>query len=136
MDDNPSIILTVICDDMRQEVGGKSILIGVYAGGILFETLPVVVPTLSIYMEVQPKKPSYERVFSFIKSPSGEEYKSNEGPAAFAYAKYNGPLYFRFPTFTINEEGHYGIYLVMDSAPILARTFSVIKRENLDTQND
>ena len=40
------------CDDMRQEVGGKLTLVGVYNGSLLVPSFPVVLPKLCLALQV------------------------------------------------------------------------------------
>lgn len=39
---------TIWCDDIRQEVGNKPSLMGVFAGGVLLPSLPAVLPRLGV----------------------------------------------------------------------------------------
>jgi len=45
-------VLTVFCDDIRHEVGGKVSYIGVYSGGLFVPAFPVTLPKLCIAMTV------------------------------------------------------------------------------------
>ena len=40
------------CDDIRQEVGGKLTLVGVYNGSLLVPSFPVVLPKLCLALQV------------------------------------------------------------------------------------
>jgi hypothetical protein len=48
----PRHVETVFCDDIRQEVGGKLSLIGVYSGGLLVSAFPVTLPKLCLFVRV------------------------------------------------------------------------------------
>jgi hypothetical protein len=52
---DPEIAATVICDDVRQEVNGKQIIIGVYGNRIVVSSMPFGIP-ISIWMEFDAKK--------------------------------------------------------------------------------
>lgn len=43
---------SVFCDDIRQEVGGKLTLVGVYSGALLVPTFPTVLPKLCIVLDI------------------------------------------------------------------------------------
>ena len=43
-------ILTLFCDDIRQEIGGKFSYIGVYSGGLFVPTFPITLPKLCLAM--------------------------------------------------------------------------------------
>lgn len=45
-------ILTVFCDDIRQEIGGKLSYIGVFSGGLFVPTFPITLPKLCLAMSV------------------------------------------------------------------------------------
>lgn len=45
-------ILTVFCDDIRQEIGGKLSYIGVYSGNMLVSEFPAVLPKLCLALSV------------------------------------------------------------------------------------
>jgi len=44
--------LTVFCDDIRQEIGGKLSYIGVYSGNMLVPAFPAVLPKLCLALSV------------------------------------------------------------------------------------
>jgi len=45
-------VLTVFCDDIRQEIGGKLSYIGVYSGNMLVSEFPAVLPKLCLALSV------------------------------------------------------------------------------------
>ena len=47
---NERYVHAIWCDDIRQEVGNKPSFMGVYTGGILVQTLPIVLPRLAVYI--------------------------------------------------------------------------------------
>jgi hypothetical protein len=51
----PKLISAVLCDDIRQEITGKSILIGAYANELNISSLPAVIP-LAIFLAIEPKE--------------------------------------------------------------------------------
>jgi hypothetical protein len=48
---------TLMCDDVRQEVGGKAILIGVYSPDMVLQSIPAMVPTLAFYQCFESDRP-------------------------------------------------------------------------------
>lgn len=42
----------IYCDDIRDEVGGKSTLVGVYHGSLLVQSFPVTLPKLCVMLQV------------------------------------------------------------------------------------
>lgn len=64
----------VWCDDIRQEVGNKPSLMGVYTGGLAVPSLPVTLPRLAAWINVQtPKNRPFERLNVRIQRNDTEE---------------------------------------------------------------
>lgn len=85
----------VYCDDVRFEVGGKHSLIGCYAGDLLVETMPAVLPKLCIFAQLYTpiEKPFGRLVFKGYRDdelfgevgvPSAELTKEGPPPRAGA----------------------------------------------------
>lgn len=53
--------ITVFCDDLRQEMNGKDIYIGVYGQLILFDKYPITVGRLNVCSFIICKKENFER---------------------------------------------------------------------------
>ena len=49
-------VQTIFCDDVRQEVGNKNSLMGVYAAEMKFSSLPTIVPQLCVLVQVRTPK--------------------------------------------------------------------------------
>lgn len=49
---------TIMCDDLRQEVGGKLILIGCYMGSIAVPHVPIAIPGLTFVQVYESDRPS------------------------------------------------------------------------------
>jgi len=54
---------TVICDDVRMEIGAKFILIGVYANGLSTPQLPLVLPSLTVFQSFSADEVGVSRKF-------------------------------------------------------------------------
>ena len=56
-------IHAVWCDDVRQEVGNKPSLMGVYINSMVFQSLPIVMPRLSVFVWIStPKDTPFEKL--------------------------------------------------------------------------
>jgi hypothetical protein len=106
----PKITHTVICDDIRQEIGNKHSFIGVYGPIILVSKIPYVFPKLSfvLYFEdvkggdvfsVELKNPSGEQLGNTINGTAPEEIKGNIQFQIFAI----------FSPLNVKQEGEYKI---------------------------
>ena len=49
-------ITTIVCDDARQEMGGKISLMGVYSGDLIVNKVPALLPTLSFVISLLESK--------------------------------------------------------------------------------
>lgn len=49
----PRTVSLIVCDDVRQEINGKLILIGVYTGDIVVSALPVTLTQLHFFIEIR-----------------------------------------------------------------------------------
>ena len=68
----PKIKHTIICDDIRQEIGNKHTFIGIYGPNILVTKIPYVFPKLCFVIFCEDVKGG--DVFSIeLKNPSGEQ---------------------------------------------------------------
>jgi len=48
---------TIICDEVRQEINGKFIIIGVYQGTITIPQIPFVLPSLTFFQTLEGDRP-------------------------------------------------------------------------------
>jgi hypothetical protein len=72
----------IVCDDVRREISGKDILIGVYQGAILVPRFPVNL-LLSLWVPLQCNKPgSYPLQFRVV-GPHEVQYVSGVIPTIF-----------------------------------------------------
>lgn len=60
----------IICDDVRKEVSGKDILIGVFSGGISVPAYPAVLRT-ALWIEIEPQHVGVINCELKIETPSG-----------------------------------------------------------------
>ncbi len=105
------------CDDIREEINGKSSLMGVYEGNLVVESLPVRLPKLCvvIFSRFSPDNPV--KTFKVTVELNGEviasipvtetEYKShfNEDDFADNHSLINIKTNVIFSPFVINEDG-------------------------------
>jgi hypothetical protein len=76
----------VLCDEIRQEVNGKFILLGVYMPDMTLSQLPFVIPALTFFVVLESDRPgNYQARFSLESLESGQ--KLFEGMGAVGFAK-------------------------------------------------
>lgn len=93
MPPNPKIEIVLVCDDVRRELSGKDILIGVYSGSIAFPILPAKMNvafwitlrapapgtfTLSLRVNLPQKKPSIDMTMQLDISPPPDKPFSDQ----------------------------------------------------------
>jgi hypothetical protein len=69
----------IICDDIRVEVSGKQILIGVYADVLLFPQLPTQISKLVFRIQVSPIEANLSNLKFIIRSPSNDVVANVDG---------------------------------------------------------
>jgi hypothetical protein len=69
----------VICDDIRRESSGKEILIGVYAGVILFPRLPAILTNLGMRIEFNTSLKSADDLTVELRDPDAQPLLSVTG---------------------------------------------------------
>ena len=65
----PKHEFTLLCDDIRQEMGGKTSLMGLYDHHIVVPQVPFVLPKVCFYSDVQIPEGAKEGTFNVIASP-------------------------------------------------------------------
>ncbi|MGB3583235.1 MAG: hypothetical protein WBA40_19295 [Roseiarcus sp.] len=65
-----TVSAVIICDDIRQEMNGKQILIGVYGNAIIVPSMPFSIP-LSVWMEYNPTKTGPDAVYVKLSYTTG-----------------------------------------------------------------
>lgn len=67
----PRVKYVLVCDDIREEKSNKVIILGLYAGRIIVETIPTLLPKLAVRVCFDLGRP-YEEKFSLaIRRPDG-----------------------------------------------------------------
>jgi hypothetical protein len=131
MSDNNFVCRSVlICDEVREEAGGKQIIIGTYAGVILLPFLPFI-GRITLRFEVKANESHFEHVECTILRPNGSIFSHETKPLDVRYPEF--PTSIVFPLIGLNFEhaGEYTVLLAMDGTPQIAGNFSIITLENV-----
>lgn len=67
----PKVIDWFLCDDIREETGGKVSYMGVYGDDILCSTLPAILPKMALCMKLEVEKEVEDKIFLKIMQPDG-----------------------------------------------------------------
>ena len=122
----------LVCDEIRDEVGGKQIIIGAYSGVILLSLVPFY-GKLTLRFEINIDKPHVDHAECTILRPNGSIFYHYTKPFDVKF-----PLYPNSIVFTLTENfehiGIYAVLLAMDSTPIRVGDFEIVTADSL-TQN-
>jgi len=64
---------TLLCDDIRQEMGGKLSFIGVYSKDIIFREIPTIYPKLCLGIVIEGVKDVFADVKAVLKIPESDD---------------------------------------------------------------
>lgn len=62
-------IISILCDDVRQEIGNKTSLMGIYDKDIVFGDLPALLPKLCLYVRLEGVGTAFQECNITLKSP-------------------------------------------------------------------
>lgn len=126
-----SRIETVFCDDIREEVGNKRSLMGIYQGEMFIQSMPALLPRLCFYVNfVCNISVQLEKVeFKVVKGAEEEELFStgvinpgnttvNENNLGFPYSNRTLTLAFGMSPFMIDSETVIRVVAMIDSRKI------------------
>jgi hypothetical protein len=121
----------IICDEIREEVGRKQIIIGAYAGVIMMPFMPYLSRIFTIRIEVIVHKKQYEKVRCSVIKPDGSEFYNVEMPFTVNYPEFPVAIFFAQIYLNFNETGDYSVHLSMDGEPVRVGSFKVLTAEEL-----
>jgi hypothetical protein len=109
----PKHEFTLIADDIRQEMGGKTSLMGLYDNHIVVPQVPYTLPKVCFYTRFSRMNGDYK--FSFgITAPSGEQKTIIDGSeVSIPEGAKEGTFNVVASPFEVNEEGIYEVVLTL-----------------------
>jgi hypothetical protein len=113
----------LICDDIRREITGKDILIGVYAGDIIVPQVPFSIP-LTLWFELSPEKTGPHKVSVRLSYAGEEVFKLEAGIDVQSV----GPAALPLPSFQLASD-KLGELVVEFSAD--EKTWAEVKRKKI-----
>jgi hypothetical protein len=69
----PKLIDWIICDDVRQEITGKTTIIGIYGSDIIIPQTPMVLPQLCLLTKWDIKSGIFEEIAFRLEIPDGNQ---------------------------------------------------------------
>jgi uncharacterized protein DUF6941 len=130
MDDQEFIFRSMLlCDDVREEIGNKKILIGVYPGGILLPFMPFFTMRIMLCFEIQVNKFHFEHAECTVLRPNGSIFYHESMQFDVKYPEYPTSMTFTLSNLSFEHTGVYPVLLAMDSTPRRVGDFSILTPE-------
>lgn len=120
----------LICDEVREEVGGKQIIIGTYSGVILLPFIPFL-GHITLRFEIKANQPRFEHVECTVLRPNGSIFFHETKPFDVRYPEFPTSIVFPLVGLNFEHAGEYTILLAMDDTPQAVGNFSIITPENV-----
>jgi hypothetical protein len=121
----------LVCDEIREEVGGKQLIIGAYAGVILIPFLPFFSPKISVRFEIKVDKPHYDHAECTVFRPNGSIFYHDTRAFDIRYPEFATAIIFVLNGLIFEHTGEYALLLAMDSAPMAVGNFSIVTPEQI-----
>ena len=116
----------LLCDEIREEIGGKQIIIGAYSGAILIPYTPFFAQRLTIRFEINADASRYEHVECTILRPNHSIFHHSEMAYDLKYPEFPFSLYFVATAITFEQPGEHTVLLAMDSTPTSVGSFLIL----------
>jgi hypothetical protein len=98
-------ITAILCDDVRQEVGNKSSLMGIYDKDIFFTDLPALLPKLCLYVRLEGVGTAFQKCKITLKAPEEDPIHLEISTPEITIGQ-NVSLFSIFSPFRAKKTGH------------------------------
>lgn len=98
-------IKTLLCDDVRQEVGGKISLMGIYSKDIIVNNVPTILPIINFVIMFEDIKEPFSTLFVTVVTPKSDPLQFNYPAPPDIEPGKNINLVMGLSPFRINEKG-------------------------------
>ncbi|HPR53410.1 MAG TPA: hypothetical protein PLU81_16575 [Deltaproteobacteria bacterium] len=121
-------IKTLVCDDVRNEVGGKISLMGIYSSDMYVAQTPAILPSVYLVIMLEKVKQSFTELYISLYMPA------EPNPISFEYPAVKGVkvgsdtnMVVGVTPFKINAVGdcRFEIRFKKDSDPVITHPFSI-----------
>jgi len=65
-------IKTILCDDVRQEIGGKISLMGIYSKDIIVNKVPALLPFINLVVMLEDVREPFDKLFVSVITPKSD----------------------------------------------------------------
>lgn len=98
-------IKTILCDDVRQEIGGKISLMGIYSKDIIVNKVPASLPFMNLVVMLEDIKEPFEKFFVSVITPKSDPINVNYPAPSKIEKGENINLVVGFSPFKLNDAG-------------------------------
>ena len=116
----------LFCDEIREEVGGKQIIIGAYSGVTLIPFVPFLVSKLTMRFEIKVEGSHFDHAECTLLRPNGSIFVHETKPFDTKFPEFPTSIVFLFTSLNFEYVGQYTVLLAMDSAPQVVGDFSIV----------
>lgn len=121
----------ILCDDVRREDSSKDILIGVYNDVIAVDSVPALLPLISVRFLLKVLRTGVIKVEGAITQPDGTDIVQFGGDLAVVTTRFLGVMSFRAVPMVFNALGRYEIKAGPSNSRDVVSVFDVITKEEL-----
>lgn len=125
-------INTIICDDVRQETGGRISLMGIYSKYIVVENIPTVLPILHLVIMMESVQKIFDRLYITITKPKSKPASFEPAAPPDLEIGSDVNIAIALHPFKINELGtwKFSIRFEKEERPRIIHRIEVVKRNN------
>lgn len=125
-------ITTIICDDARQEIGGKISLMGVYSGDIVVNNIPAILPMFCLVAILVGIKREFSKLKSILTIPNSKPVEFNMPAPSNLEIGTNSNLILALTPFKIESpgKGKFEIFVDEEDKPSIKHNFTIVLNES------
>jgi hypothetical protein len=117
MNKGAKLIDCFLCDDVRQEISGKSTFVGVYGADVIIPVVPYILPQLYIVSKWNVSSGLFKEIAFRLVSPSGNQIGPVRANAPATVKGTRLTMNLALIPFQIQTLGRYQFYIKIDDQP-------------------
>lgn len=121
----------MLCDEVREEVGGKQIIIGAYSGAVLLPFVPFSGATITFRFKIVVSKTHFDHAECTILRPNRSILQHSTRQFIARFPQFPTTIVFTFTNILFEATGQYTVLLAMDSSPEPVGDFFILTPEGI-----
>jgi Family of unknown function (DUF6941) len=120
-------INTILCDDVRQEIGEKMSLMGIYSKDIVVNKVPAILPFINLIVMFEDIKEPFDNIFVSLITPESEPIQVSYPPPPGLEKGKDVNIIIGFSPFRLNAIGpaKFEIRFSKNEKPRIVHRFSI-----------